>query len=170
MLGRFGEALEMPLPEKEQDYWKEVELQWTLEQFRWESADNLPRVAFQTDKGLIVAEIYPECEEHVLTLVRDGYFDGKVLGEVIGGLGARIDEEKPKRLGPVPNPARFAWRGTIALPFTKDNENVGSQLMISTGMSLRGFAGVGRIVEGQEHADALEAGDKIESARVLKPK
>jgi hypothetical protein len=170
LLGRFDEALEMPLPEKEQEYWREVLLQWQLEQFRWESAENLPRVAFKTDKGLIVAEIYPQCEEHVLTLVREGYFDGKVLGEVIGGRGARIDEEKPKRLGPVPKPARFAWRGTIALPFTKDNGNVGSQLMISTGMSLRGFAAVGRIVEGQEHADALEAGDKIESARVLKPK
>lgn len=169
-MGRFEEALAMPLPEEAQAYWKEVELQWTLEQFRWETAEGLPRVAFETDKGRIVAEIYPECQEHFLTLVRDGYFDDKVLGEVIGGLGARIDEKKPKLLGPVPKPARFAWRGTIALPFTKEKDHVGSQLTIATGMSLRGFAGVGRIVEGMEHADALESGDKIQSARVMTPK
>ena len=64
--------------------------------------------------------------------------------------------------------AAFALVGeSVAQPELYYQNNIVGTLSLMESMR---EAGVGRIVGGMEHADALEAGDRIESARVIEPK
>ena len=85
----------------------------------------------------------------------------RVFGNILGTL----DDSGMLRLGESDSVSidelTRAWRGTLALVYED-----GFRLMFATGHVhlFRRAAAIGRIVEGQEIADALGLADKIESA------
>jgi cyclophilin family peptidyl-prolyl cis-trans isomerase len=168
---RFAEGLKLQPADGDPKAAKEILEAWDGEEAaRLLEGPDLPRVAFETTKGRIVVLLYaktaPRSVAHVLALVDAGHYAGAEFDEVTGGLGARVKAVKPpeKRL-PKETGGRRAWRGTLALVW-KDG-TAGADLGFQTGHG--GGPAVGRVVEGMEFVDALESGDKIESAKVSRP-
>jgi len=133
-------------------------------------APELPRVAFETTKGRIVVVLFakeaPRAVAHLLALVEAGHYAGASFDEVTGGLGARAKAKKaPAKRLPLEESKRRAWRGSVA--FVWEGGSAGADLRFATGHGSE--AAVGRVLEGMEFVDALEAGDRIESARALRP-
>ncbi len=131
---------------------------------------DLPRVAFQTTKGRVVVVLYardaPQSVARLLELVAAGHYTNASFDEVTGSVEARAKAAKPaaKRLSRE-HCRRRCWRGTLALVWKEKTS--GGDLRFLTGHG--GDTAVGRVVEGMEFVDALEAGDRIESARVSRP-
>jgi cyclophilin family peptidyl-prolyl cis-trans isomerase len=168
-LGRFDEALRLPLPGEEDT--REIADAWDDEAAsRHLEAPGLPRVAFETTKGRIVVVLFakeaPRAVAHLLALVEAGHYAGASFDEVTGGAGARAKAKKPpaKRL-PLEEGKRRVWRGSLA--FVWEGDSAGADLRFATGHGSE--AAVGRVLEGMEFVDALEAGARIESAKVLRP-
>jgi len=176
-LGRIEEALRLPLPPDARERWIEIEKTWKRSQERIaaeKGSDNPPRVAFQTGKGRIVVEFYasdlPETVCRILELVKAGSYNGRPFDKVTGAFGALVDLAEPQALPLDRKPVRLAWRGTLALlPSKEAPAKPGSALLFATGhvQLARPALAVGRIVEGMQAADALEKGDRIESAALL---
>jgi len=167
--GRFDEALRLPLPVQEGA--REIVDAWDGEAAsRHLEAPELPRIAFETTKGRIVVVLYakdaPRATAHLLALVEAGHYAGASFEEVTGAAGAQAKAKKPpaKRL-PLEESKRRAWRGALA--FVWEGGSAGADLRFATGHGSEGA--VGRVTEGMEFVDALEAGDRIDSAKVLRP-
>jgi peptidyl-prolyl cis-trans isomerase B (cyclophilin B) len=168
--GRFAEGLRLsadrdePTARELLDAWDDEAAARMLE------APDLPRVAFQTTKGRVVVALYakdaPQTVARLLELVAAGHYTDASFDEVTGGVGARAAAAKPveKRL-PREKNERRAWRGTLA--FVWEDGSTGGNLGFLTGHG--GDSAIGRVVEGMEFVDALEAGDRIESAKVSRP-
>jgi hypothetical protein len=166
---RFDEALRLPLPREEGS--DDIVNAWDEERaVRHLEGRDLPRVAFETTKGRIVVLLYaqdvPRSVAHLLALVDAGHYAGASFHEVTGAVGAWAKPAKPcdKKLA-LEESRRRAWRGTVA--FIWKDGSAGAELRFLTGHG--GEPAVGRVVEGMEFVDALEAGDRIESARVSRP-
>lgn len=131
---------------------------------------DLPRVAFQTTKGRVVVVLYardaPQSVARLLELVAAGHYTNASFDEVTGSVDARARAAEPaaQRL-PRERCRRRCWRGTLA--FVWEDGSSGGDLRFLTGHG--GDTAVGRVVEGMEFVDALEAGDRIESAKVTRP-
>ena len=107
--GQFDMAKQLyeALPDEDQ---KEVDLrlEFTLEEMRAEyeveaekrdaeaEADNLPRVEFKTTQGNFVVELFlnqaPSAVSHFISLVEDGFYDGKDFFQVIEHLLALVGD------------------------------------------------------------------------------
>jgi cyclophilin family peptidyl-prolyl cis-trans isomerase len=168
--GRFEEGLRLS-PDRDEPAAKELVEAWDDEAAaRVLEGPDMPRVAFDTTKGRVVVALYekgaPGAVAHLLELVGAGHYTGASFDEVTGGVGAQAIAAKPpaKRL-PREKTERRAWRGTLA--FVWKDGTTGGDLDFRTGHG--GDQAVGRVVEGMEFVDALEAGDKIESAKVSRP-
>ena len=135
-----------------------------------------PRVAFETSKGRIVVELYPEkapkTVENFLSYVESGFYDGTVFHRVIrgfmvqgGGFGADMDKKDTRP--PVVNEAATGLpneRGTISMARTNDPNSATSQFFINhadnASLNYRddrnpGYAAFGRVVEGLDVVDAI---------------
>lgn len=142
-------------------------------QFRAEEK-NLPRLRFETPKGGVTVALFedeaPNHVAHLLSLVASGRYAGAEFTTVVGGAFAQVTTE-PLADRVLPDSCRRrVWRGTMAMVAEGAPAGVGAGfLWLTTRASdLDGrVAVVGRIVEGMEAVDALEAGDKIASAGVL---
>ncbi len=142
---------------------------------------DLPRVVFETAHGKIVVVLHedaaPNATAHVIGLVESGALNGRAFHSVTGGLGGAVRARVPK--AGTKTPERFAklvgktrqraWRGTLALVPDKNKTGVGRDLLFTTGPAFlqQNLVAIGRVVEGQQHLDALEIGDSIRSAKVL---
>jgi len=169
----------------------EYEQYWAAEQAtrQKQASMNLPRVAFKTNKGNIVLELFeeeaPNAVANMITLVESGFYDGVKFHRVIpnfmaqggdpnsknddpsddgrGGPGYAIDSE-------FDNPgARLHFRGTLSAANSGPN-TAGSQFFLThlPTPHLNGKHTVyGRVISGQEIVDDLQIDDVIEDAAVI---
>jgi peptidyl-prolyl cis-trans isomerase B (cyclophilin B) len=136
------------------------------------------RVAFQTSKGRIVIELYPEkapgTVANFLAYVEAGFYDGTLFHRVIPefmiqGGGFTADMHQKKTLPPIRNEAENLLkndRGSIAMARTRAPHSATAQFFINladndflnhTGKTERGwgYAVFGKVVSGMEVVDAI---------------
>ena len=142
--------------------------------------DDLPRIAFETSQGRIVIELLeddaPNATANILTLVSKGVYDGTSFHRVIGGFMAQGGDpetagEPRLRYGLATQAhGRLHWRGTMSMANSGENTEC-SQFFLTTVRTpwLDGkHTVVGRVIEGQQAVDALQKGDEIKQAIVLR--
>jgi len=141
-----------------------------------------PRVKLETSMGVIVLELAPhrapKTVDNFLQYVKDGFYDGTIFHRVIkgfmiqGGGLTEVMEEKPTR-APIPNEADNGLknrRGSIAMARTGDPHSATAQFYINTvdnrPLDFRdktvqgwGYCVFGRVVQGMDVVDAIEAVD-----------
>jgi len=137
-----------------------------------------PKVNLQTNKGLIVIELYPDqapqSVANFLAYVDAGFYDGTIFHRVIPdfmiqGGGFTADLEKKETRAPIPNEADNGLkneRGTLAMARTNDPHSATAQFFINhkdnafldhSGKNTRGwgYAVFGRVTEGMSVVDAI---------------
>lgn len=140
-------------------------------------ADN-PRVSLQTNKGVIVLELYqdkaPKSVANFLAYVDGGFYDGTIFHRVIkdfmiqgGGFTADLTQKETR--SPIPNEADNGLkneRGTLAMARTSDPNSATAQFFINhkdnafldhsaETRSGWGYAVFGKVTEGMEVVDAI---------------
>ena len=137
-----------------------------------------PKVNMQTNKGLIVIELYPDqapqSVANFLAYVDAGFYDGTIFHRVIPdfmiqGGGFTADLEKKATRDPIPNEADNGLkneRGTLAMARTNDPNSATAQFFINhkdnafldhSGKNPRGwgYAVFGRVTDGMSVVDAI---------------
>lgn len=136
-----------------------------------------PKVALTTNKGVIVLELdaahAPVTVENFLTYVKEGFYSGTVFHRVIKGFmiqGGGMDESMAQKKGraPIKNEAANGLKNdkyAIAMARTGEIDSATSQFFINTadndflnhGVRDFGYAVFGKVVEGQQVVDAIDA-------------
>ncbi len=156
---RFDEAAEMDLPGRDEirkmaEAWKRERQARTLD-------SNHAQVAFETTRGRVVVELFdrdaPRATKALLGLVGRGACTDLAFDEVTGSTFAQATP--PGAESAEAEGARLAWRGTLSFAES-------GALRFRTGHD-RSLA-VGHVVEGMEAVDALDFGDRIKSAEILR--
>ena len=131
------------------------------------------RVRLGTSKGLILLEVHrewaPQGADRFYNLVRQGYYDETRFFRVVAGRWAQFGIHGDPRISTLwrgqtlpDDPRRESnVRGTIAFAFAVPNGRT-AQVFInlkdnSETLDPQGFAPFGRVIEGMEVADALNA-------------
>ena len=139
-----------------------------------------PKVVFETSKGKIVLELYPdnapETVKNFLNYVDSKYYDGTIFHRVIpnfmiqGGGFTGDMKRKPTR-DPIKNEADTGLkndRGTISMARTGDPHSATAQFFInsknnnflnhkSKTQQGWGYAAFGKVIEGMKTVDAISA-------------
>lgn len=155
------------------------------------SADDLPRVQLNTERGVIVVELFeneaPNTVANFINLVEDGYYDGTRFHRVIpnfmaqgGDINSKDDVEGvPGQGGPgwrirdehdLPD-RRNHFSGSLSMAKTGQPHTAGSQFYLTHEPTahLNGRHTVfGRVLEGLDVVRAIERNDLLESAVVLR--
>lgn len=167
---------------------------WAQEEL-WRRADaqaDLPRVRLSTSRGDVTLELYeddaPNSVRNFVWLVEQGFYDGTAFHRSVpffvvqGGDPFTKEGADPRYVGAggpgyaiateagTPERRRGAFRGVIAYAI-RDRNTEGSQFFLTTGTArhLEGEVSIfGRIVQGQEVAEALVLGDRLLRAQVLR--
>jgi peptidyl-prolyl cis-trans isomerase B (cyclophilin B) len=159
--------------------------------------DDLPRVRLETTKGSILLELFEDDASNTVKnfvwLVDSGFYDVTAFHRTVPfflahggdprsragredgppGPGWAIPTLRAPRRGAVGAPTqrrRRTWRGSIAM-VSDAVDAAGSQFAILTGTApdVEGdLMPFGRVLEGQDVAEALAAGDRIERATVVR--
>lgn len=147
-------------------------------------ADDLPRVKFTTNKGVIVLELFeneaPIAVANFVTLVKKGYYDGLTFHRVLsgfmaqggcptgtgsGGPGYNIKCECYE-----PN-ARKHFRGSLSMAHA--GRNTGGSQFFLTFVPTGGLDGrhtvFGRVIEGMEVSGEIQRRDPEEKSQLPKP-
>lgn len=142
--------------------------------------DAHPRLLISTSEGDIVLELdrekAPATVDNFLSYVDDGFYDGTIFHRVIKGFMAQgggfdTDFEQKRTKAPVKNEADNGLknkRGTIAMARTSDPHSATAQFFINTvdngfldfsspTPNGWGYAVFGRVVEGMDVLDRIEA-------------
>jgi cyclophilin family peptidyl-prolyl cis-trans isomerase len=137
-----------------------------------------PRVAFDTSKGRIVVELYPDkapkTVANFLQYVKSGHYNGVIFHRVIDGFmiqtgGFTADMTQKPTKPPVANEADNGLRndrGTLAMARTADPNSASAQFFINTvnndSLNHRGktpqgwgYAVFGKVVEGMDVVDQI---------------
>ena len=171
----------------------EYERFWPQEQaLRAKQASmNLPQVRFTTSRGPIVLELFeeeaPNTVANIISLAESGYYDGIEFHRVIPNFMAQGGDPLTKNDDPsddgtggpgytipdeVDRPgARKHFRGSLSMAKTSAPNTGGSQFFLTHMPTphLNGLHTVyGRVIQGQEVVDALQIGDVIQKAEVLR--
>lgn len=156
---RFEEAAAMDLPGR--DRMAALAEAWGKELDARDADKGLPRVAFETARGRVTVELFerdaPKAAARVLALAEEGAFADAAFDEVTGAAFAAVLPRNAVRVEP--EGARRAWRGTLSFAES-------GALRFHTGHDTA--TAVGRVVEGMEAVDALDAHDRIKSAEILR--
>ncbi len=159
-------------------------------------ADDLPRVLFKTTRGDIVIELFeneaPNTVANFISLVENKKYDGTVFHRVIPGFMAQggdpntldDDPDNDGQGGPGYKIACECYRKDARRHFTASlsmahsgKDTGGSQFFIThlptahlnpSATAQKGHTVFGRVIDGLDVAAALQKGDKIESATVLR--
>jgi cyclophilin family peptidyl-prolyl cis-trans isomerase/HEAT repeat protein len=140
--------------------------------------DARPRVRLETDRGPIVIALRPDAAPttvaRFLGLVADGFYDGLTFHRVVPAFVVQGGDPRGDGYG---GPGwwqrcednRLPYRrGTVGMALA-GRDTGGSQLFVTYGAQphLEGrYTAFGRVVEGLEHLEALQAGDRIRRAIV----
>jgi cyclophilin family peptidyl-prolyl cis-trans isomerase len=142
------------------------------------AAGDSPKVSLETDKGVIVIELYPDkapqTVQNFLDYVDAGHYNSTIFHRVIpnfmiqgGGMSASMKEKSTK--APVKNEADNGiknQRGTIAMARTQVPDSATAQFFINTvdndflnfknkTVQGWGYAVFGKVVQGMEVVDAI---------------
>lgn len=135
--------------------------------------NDYPQVELQTNKGIIVIELYPDkapkSVENFLAYVDKGFYDGTVFHRVIPnfmiqGGGFTPELKKKKTMAPIMNEADNGLRnriGTVAMARTNDPHSASSQFFINVAQNsfldfrektprAWGYAVFGRVIKGMK--------------------
>ncbi len=148
------------------------------------------RVNVDTDKGSFLVEVYPEIAplsaDNFLRLVLEGYYDGIVVHRVVNDFvvqAGQLTEEQQDRMEldmRIPDETNYAHHdpGTISFAKLYDTDtktyvpdSAGAQFFINLGDNRRldeNFTVFGKVVWGMETVRAVEVGDTIIRAYVVK--
>lgn len=135
-----------------------------------------PRVRLDTDRGAVVLELRPDVAPitvgRFLGLVNRGFYDGLPFHRVVPGFVVQGGDPRGDGYGGPgywmrceTSELRYE-RGTIGMALA-GRDTGGSQLFVTYGRQphLEGrYPIFGAVVEGMEHVDALQAGDRIRHA------
>ena len=156
---RFDEAAAMDLPGR--DEIRAMASAWGTELDARKRDQGLPRVAFETTRGRVVVELFerdaPKAAKALLALVARGACTDVAFDEVAGATFAQAVPAGAERVDA--EGGRRAWRGTLAFAES-------GALLFRTGHDPS--PAVGLVVEGMEAVDALDFGDRIRSAEILR--
>ena len=138
-----------------------------------------PKVAFETSKGKMVIELYPEkapiTVKNFITYVDEKFYDGTIFhrvipGFVIQGGGLTKDMTEKKTHATIKNEADNGLsnlRGTICMARTMEVDSASSQFFVNLVDNLRldhkskqsgstwGYAVFGKVIEGMDVVDAI---------------
>ena len=134
-----------------------------------------PVVNIETNKGLIVVELFPKeapvTVKNFLRYVEDGFYQGTVFHRVIPkfmiqGGGFTVDGIQKKTFDPIileSNNGLKNTRGTIAMARTSDPDSATSQFFINLvdndfldfGARDKGYAVFGKVIEGMDVVDSI---------------
>jgi peptidyl-prolyl cis-trans isomerase B (cyclophilin B) len=168
---------------------KKYEERWSEElgyRRRDESRADLPRARIVTSKGPLLVELFeddaPNSVRNFVWLAKAGFYDGTTFHRVVPFFMAqggdplsksgdpRVGQGGPGYAVPTEPGRRLPFRGVLAFANSgKDTE--GSQFFVTTGTSahLEGdFSVFGRVLQGQDVADRLVRGDRIERVEILR--
>ncbi len=176
----------LPLCDDYEQYWKTEQKLRAAEK----EAGDLPQVELDTTKGRIVVELFeneaPNSVANFISLVEKGFYNGIVFHRVIPGFMSQVG--CPKTLDDDPNNDGTGGPGyTIDCECTKPGyrrhfqgslsmahagQNTGGSQFFLTHLPTDHLNGkhtvFGRIVEGNDVNLAMQKGDKIKSAKVLR--
>ncbi|HUV32348.1 MAG TPA: peptidylprolyl isomerase [Devosiaceae bacterium] len=147
------------------------------------ASDERPHVLVQLADGTVDIELRPDLAplhvERVLTLAREGFYDGIVFHRVIDGFMAQTGDPTGTGVGgsKLPDlPAEFSdapfERGTVGMARTNQPNTANSQFFITYGPtpSLNGqYTVVGQVVSGMEFVDQIKRGDPAANGMVTDP-
>jgi len=138
-----------------------------------------PKVAFETSKGKMVIELYPEkapiTVKNILAYVDEKFYDGTIFhrvipGFVIQGGGLTKDMTEKKTHDPIKNEADNGLRNlkyTLSMARTMEVDSASSQFFVNLVDNARldhkgkqsgttwGYAVFGKVIEGMEVVDAI---------------
>ncbi len=134
-----------------------------------------PLVIFETSKGKITIELYPEeapvTVENFLRYVNEGFYDGTIFHRVIPrfviqGGGFTADMQRKKTHAPIKNEAANGLknlRGTLSMARTNDPNSATSQFFINLvdnkaldkSDKSAGYAVFGKVTRGMDIVDAI---------------
>lgn len=155
------------------------------------SADDLPRVRLETERGTIIIELFeneaPNTVANFITLVEDEFYDGTRFHRVIPNFMAQGgDQNSRDDVDGVPGQGSPGWRirdehdlpdhrkhfsGSLAMAKTGQPHTAGSQFYLTHEPTahLNGRHTVfGRVLEGLDVVRTIERNDLLESATVLR--
>lgn len=137
----------------------------------------------ELEDGPVTIELMPELApnhvERIKTLTRQGFYDGAPFHRVIPGFMAQTGDptgtgtggsdlpDLRQEFNPTPHE-----RGIVSMARTPDPNSANSQFFIMFGRvpSLDNqYTVFGRVVDGMEHVDALEAGTQANNGAVANP-
>ncbi len=137
-----------------------------------------PRVVLDTDRGPIVIELRPDVAPvtvaRFLGLVRDGFYDGLSFHRVVPGFVAQGGDPRGDGYGGPGfwqrcEDSRLPYvRGTMGMALA-GRDTGGSQFFLTQSAQphLEGrYTAFGAVVEGLDHVDLLQPGDRIRRATV----
>ena len=131
------------------------------------------RVAFETTRGRFVVQVWrawaPKGADRFHDLVADGFFDGnaffRVVPEFIAQFGANDDkalneqwDAQPIRDDPVTHPNVHGMLVFAAAGPNSRSHQLFVNLADNKNLDRQGFAPIGRVVDGQQVADAIYSG------------
>ena len=145
-----------------------------------------------TDKGTVVIDLLPhvapKAVERLVTLAKQGAYNGVVFHRVIDGFMAQTgDVEYGKHEGDTSRagmggsklpdlPAEFSNvpfdRGTVGMARAQDPDSANSQffIMFAPGSFLNGqYTVVGRVISGMDVVDKIKRGDQRQNGKVEAP-
>jgi peptidylprolyl isomerase len=140
-------------------------------------------LVLELEDGPVTIELMPELApnhvERIKTLAREGFYDGVAFHRVIPGFMAQTGDPTGTGAGGSDYPdlrAEFNEephvRGIVSMARTPDPNSANSQffIMFDAAPSLdRQYTVFGRVVDGMEHVDNLEAGTMRNNGAVADP-
>jgi cyclophilin family peptidyl-prolyl cis-trans isomerase len=163
------------------------------------AASTLPVVVFQTSKGSFEMELYPaeapKSVEHILTLVRRGFYKGQRVHRFVEGFVVQFgdpqsrDVTKKDRWGSMGSgrsigvaeisPKRPHKLGAVGLAHSGDPKGADSQIYVCLNGPARyappnaaldgNYAVIGQVTSGMDVVQKLRALDVIQQATVKEP-
>jgi peptidyl-prolyl cis-trans isomerase B (cyclophilin B) len=149
---------------------------------------DLPRLTFTTSRGVVEIELFedhaPNSVRHVVWLAEQGFYDGTTFHANVpffalqggdpftraGGDPSHVGAGSPGYAIPEERSPRPALRGTFCLVGVGSGA-LGCQFMLAHGTAVHlkeSVSAVGRVVAGQEVADRLVLGDRLEKVAVTR--
>ena len=143
----------------------------------------MPHLMLQLDSGTVDIELLPDLApmhvERVVTLTKEGFYDGIVFHRVIDGFMAQTGDPTGTGMGGSELPdvqAEFSNEpfvpGVVGAARSSDPNSFNSQFFITTGDASflnNQYTVFGRVVAGMEYVDQIKKGDQANNGMVTEP-
>ncbi|GAB5374734.1 MAG: peptidylprolyl isomerase [Acuticoccus sp.] len=147
------------------------------------AADPENTLILELEDGPVVIELLPDVApnhvERIKTLAREGFYDGVVFHRVIPGFMAQTGDPTGTGAGGSDYPdlkqefnATPHNRGIVSMARTPDPDSANSQFFIVFGDATfldNQYTVFGRVIDGMDHVDALNAGTQANNGAVANP-